>query len=204
MKIGIIDLETGNIASLVAAIRKLNFKYKICKSQFDFADVDKLILPGVGAFRDFMHKIKSNKVDELIKKKISENVVILGICVGFQVLFEKSNEFGQSKGLSFINGEIKSFKDFSKVVKIPHVGWNECEIINENRLFDGINNKSDFYFTHSYLLKSCDKNLVLTKTNYDVEFVSSINSKNIYGVQFHPEKSQSKGLKLLKNFYDYC
>ncbi len=204
MKLGIIDLETGNIASLVAAIQKLNLQFKVCRSQFDFENTDKLILPGVGAFKDFMEKIKSNKIDELIKNKIDKNISILGVCVGFQVLFDKSNEFGENKGLSFLDGEIKSFKDYSKTTKVPHVGWNECQIINKDKLFEGIENNSDFYFTHSYLLKFSDEDIVLTKTKYDIDFISSVKKNNIYGVQFHPEKSQSNGLRLLKNFHDNC
>jgi len=204
MKLGIIDLETGNIASLVAAIQKLNLQFKICKSQFDFESTDKLILPGVGAFKDFMNKIKKNKIDKVINNKINQNIPFLGVCVGFQVLFDKSNEFGENKGLSFLNGEIRSFKDYSQTIKIPHVGWNECKIINKSKLFEGIDNNSDFYFTHSYLLKSLKKDIILTQTKYDIDFVSAVKKNNIYGVQFHPEKSQSNGLRLLKNFYDNC
>ena len=204
MKLGIIDLETGNIASLIAAIQKLNLQFKVCRSRFDFENTDKIILPGVGAFKDFMNKIKLNKIDLLLKNKIDNNISILGVCVGFQVLFDKSNEFGENKGLSFLNGEIKSFKDYSKTIKVPHVGWNECQIFNKSKLFEGIENNSDFYFTHSYLLKSSDKDIVLTKTKYDIDFISSVKKNNIYGVQFHPEKSQSNGLRLLKNFYDNC
>ena len=188
MKLGIIDLETGNIASLIAAIQKLNLQFKVCRSRFDFENTDKIILPGVGAFKDFMNKIKLNKIDLLLKNKIDNNISILGVCVGFQVLFDKSNEFGENKGLSFLNGEIKSFKDYSKTIKVPHVGWNECQIFNKSKLFEGIENNSDFYFTHSYLLKSSDKDIVLTKTKYDIDFISSVKKNNIYGVQFHLRK----------------
>jgi glutamine amidotransferase len=204
MKLGIIDLDTGNIASLIAAIRKLDLKFKICKSQFDCEDVDQLILPGVGAFKDFMEKIKTNKVDKLLNDKLSKKMSILGICAGFQVLFDKSYEFGENKGLSYLNGDIESFKNYSKNIKIPHVGWNECKILNKNKLFEGIEDNSDFYFTHSYMLKNVNKDMILTETKYGIDFVSSVKLKNIYGVQFHPEKSQINGLKLLKNFYDYC
>ena len=204
MTLGIIDLETGNIASLLAAIKKLDLKFKVCKSQFDCENVDQLILPGVGAFKDFMEKIKTNKVDKILDDKLSKNVPILGICVGFQVLFDKSYEFGENKGLSYLSGDIESFENYSKSIKIPHVGWNECKILNNNKLFEDIENNSDFYFTHSYLLKNVNKDLILTETNYGTNFVSSVKFKNIYGVQFHPEKSQSNGLKLLKNFNDFC
>ena len=204
MKLGIIDLDTGNLASLISAIKKININFIVCKTKFDFEQTDKLILPGVGAFKDFMHKIKKNNIDKIINQKIQKNIPILGVCVGFQVLFNRSNEFGDTKGLELLNGDIKSFKDFSNKIKIPHVGWNECKFINKNKLFDGINNNSDFYFTHSFTLSHCDTENIITKTNYQIEFISSVNFKNIYGVQFHPEKSQSNGLRLLKNFYELC
>ena len=204
MKLGIIDLDTGNLASLIAAIKKLNFQFKICKSNLDFDNTDKLILPGVGAFKNFMEKIKNKKIDLLLKEKISQNVPILGVCVGFQVLFNKSNEFGSYEGLGYLEGEFKSFKDYNSSIKIPHVGWNECKIINKNKLFQDIDNNSDFYFTHSYLIKKISKEKILSTTRYEIDFISSINKGNIYGVKFHPEKSQSNGLKLLKNFYDHC
>ena len=204
MYLGIIDLNTGNLASLISALEKLDIKFKICKSKFDFENIDKLILPGVGAFKDFMYKIKKNNIDEVLKDKMRKKIPLLGICVGFQVLFERSNEFGVTRGLDFLRGEIKNFRDFSKEIQIPHVGWNECNIINKNKLFNNINNNSDFYFTHSYTLLNCEKDYIISKTSHDVDFVSSINVGNIYGVQFHPEKSQSNGLKLLKNFYEFC
>ena len=134
MKVGVIDLETGNLA-LIAAIKKLNIQFSVCKSQTDFNEINKLILPGVGAFKDFMSKIRENEIDKLLKKKLDENVKLLGVCVGFQVLFEESNEFGSNKGLSFIKGQIQSFKNFSPNIKIPHVGWNNCKtLINQNYL----------------------------------------------------------------------
>lgn len=204
MYLGIIDLNTGNLASLISAIEKLNIKFKICRSNFDFENTDKLILPGVGAFKDFMNKIKKNKINDIIKDKMSKKIPLLGICVGYQVLFEESNEFGETEGLSYLKGKIKNFKDFSDKIQVPHVGWNECNLISQSKLFDGIKTNSDFYFTHSYALLNCNKDYVISKTSYDVDFISSVNFNNIYGVQFHPEKSQSNGLKLLKNFYELC
>ena len=204
MHLGIIDLDTGNLASLTSAFEKLNIKFKICKSKFDFENTDKLILPGVGAFKDFMHKMKKNKIDYIIKDKLEKKIPLLGICVGFQVLFESSNEFGNTKGLAYFQGKIKNFKDFSNEIQIPHVGWNECNIVNKSKLFEGIKNNSDFYFTHSFTSLECKKNCIISKTSYNIDFISSVNFDNIYGVQFHPEKSQSNGLKLLKNFYELC
>ena len=112
MKVGVIDLETGNLASLIAAIKKLNIQFSVCKSQTDFNEINKLILPGVGAFKDFMSKIRENEIDKLLKKKLDENVKLLGVCVGFQVLFEESNEFGSNKGLSLLKDK-SIFKNFS-------------------------------------------------------------------------------------------
>ena len=204
MKLGIVDLDTGNLASLLSAINKLNINFKICKNSFDFEDVDKIILPGVGAFKDLMKKINEKNMDKIILAKINKNVPILGVCVGFQILFSGSNEHGYCKGLGLIKGNFINFKDESEKIKVPHVGWNECKILKKNKLFQDIEDNSDFYFTHSYYLKNYNIENVTTKTMYDLNFVSSINMKNIYGVQFHPEKSQLNGLKIIKNFYERC
>ena len=204
MKLGIVDLETGNITSLLSAIKKLNKNFKICKNSFDFEGVGKIILPGVGAFSDFMFKMKDRKIDKTIHAKISQNCSILGVCVGFQILFAKSNEHKVTEGMGLINGNFENFKEEKDEIKVPHVGWNECKILKTNKLFNGIKDNSDFYFTHSYFLKNYDENNILTKTNYGIDFVSSVNHQNIYGVQFHPEKSQINGLGILKNFYERC
>ena len=204
MKLGIVDLDTGNLASLLSAINKLKINFKICKNSFDFEDVDKIILPGVGAFKDLMKKIKEKNMDKIILAKIDKNVPVLGVCVGFQILFSGSNEHGYCKGLGLIKGNFINFKDESEKIKVPHVGWNECKILNKNKLFHNIEDNSDFYFTHSYYLKNYNIENVITKTMYDLKFVSSINKNNFYGVQFHPEKSQLNGLKIIKNFYERC
>ena len=180
MKIGLIDLNTGNMGSLISAMSKLNVKIKICNSKNDLSEVNKIILPGVGAFKDFMKKIKIKGLDQEIKKLSQQNTKILGVCLGFQILFEKSTEHGITKGLSLVEGKIDSLQTINKKLKVPHVGWNSCKYSNKNILFDGIENNSDFYFTHSYFLKD--------------------HNKKIYGVQFHPEKSQINGLRLLRNF----
>ena len=204
MKLGIVDLDTGNLASLLSALNKLNINFKICKNNFDFEDVDKIILPGVGAFKDLMKKINEKNMDKTLIAKINKNVSILGVCVGFQILFSRSNEHGNCSGLDLIKGNFINFKDENKKIRVPHVGWNECKILNKNKLFHNIEDNSDFYFTHSYYLKNYNIENVITKTMYDLKFVSSINKKNIYGVQFHPEKSQLNGLKIIKNFYERC
>ena len=200
MKIGLIDLNTGNLASLESAMRKLDISFKICKNSFDFDNVEKIILPGVGAFKDFMDKIKKGSIDKIIRDKYEKKIPILGICVGFQVLFSNSSEHGLSDGLGILEGSIINFQEVDKSIPIPHVGWNDCKIQSENNLFHKIEDKSDFYFTHSYFLKNCDKKNIISTTNYKTNFISAIQKNNLYGVQFHPEKSQNKGLNLLKNF----
>lgn len=204
MKIGLVDLNTGNLTSLQSALNKLNLKFKICKNSFDFEGVDKIILPGVGAFKDFIKKFNTSGIDKIILSKTEKKIPILGICVGFQVLFSDSTEHGFSKGLDILKGNIVSFTEFKKDIRVPHVGWNECKIRKDNNLFYGIEDKSDFYFTHTYHLKKCSENIVISESNYYTKFVSAINYENIYGVQFHPEKSQLNGLKIIKNFYERC
>ena len=204
MRLGVIDLDTGNLASLLSALNKLNIKFVVCRNNFDFENVSKIIIPGVGAFRDFMKKIKNRKINKIILKKIKNNCSILGVCIGYQILFEGSNEHGNCEGLKLFKGDFENFKNLNKSIKVPHVGWNECSIIKKNKLFENIENYSDFYFTHSYYLKNYNIENVISKTNYDFNFVSAVNNNNIYGVQFHPEKSQSNGLKILKNFYESC
>lgn len=204
MKLGVVDLNTGNLASLLSALDRLNIKYVICRDNFDFESVDKVILPGVGAFGDFMKKIIDKNLDKVLINKVKKNTSILGVCVGFQILFSSSNEHGDHKGLKLLEGKFINFKEENKNIKVPHVGWNECKIINKNLLFNDIKNNSDFYFTHSYYLKDYKIENVVSHTNYNLNFVSSVNQGNVYGVQFHPEKSQSNGLKILKNFYERC
>lgn len=204
MKIGIIDLDTGNLASLKSAFQKLNINYGICKEFSELNNFKKFILPGVAAFPKCMKKIKETKIDKILYQKVLSGSSLLGICAGFQILFESSNEYEVSLGLNFFDEKIKNFKDFDNKIKTPHVGWNQCKILNKNRLFEGINDMSDFYFSHTYMLNNLDEKYIVSKTEYKINFISSINNKNIYGVQFHPEKSQSNGLRIIKNFCEYC
>ena len=197
--IDIVDVGTGNIASLEFALKKLNIRYKLCSRVADFKN-KKIIIPGVGAFNDFIKKLRIKKIDKYIIDSSIQNTPILGICLGFQVLFSSSTEHQKTHGLNILQGDFNIIKP-NKVV--PHVGWNSCEITKEkDPLFNGIANSSDFYFTHSYILKKCKKEHRVAVTNYGEKFVSVVRKNNICGVQFHPEKSQHKGLQLLKNFYE--
>jgi glutamine amidotransferase len=198
--VDIVDVGTGNIANICSAFKKINISYNLCSKVSDF-NGGKIILPGVGAFADFMDKLKKRNIDNYIIDKSKKNISILGICLGFQVLFSCSTEHKFTKGLNLVKGD---FGLIQSNLLIPHVGWNDCEIKKKIDLFKGINNNSDFYFTHSYILKKYENKDIIAFTKYGAKFPSAIKKNNIYGVQFHPEKSQDKGLLILKNFYEIC
>lgn len=202
--LGVLDIGLSNIGSLESALKNLNTKFKYCSNPNDFANLTKIILPGVGNFGECMEKLASKNLDTAILNFSKSNKSILGICLGYQILFEGSNEGSESKGLALVKGNFINLNKVKKNLKIPHAGWNECKVLKPNKLFEGINNNSDFYFTHSYVLKNYDNNDVISVTDYTFDFVSSIQKNKIFGVQFHPEKSQANGLKILKNFIDFC
>tara|TARA_B100002052_G_C15659772_1_gene496723 strand:- start:21 stop:635 length:615 start_codon:yes stop_codon:yes gene_type:complete len=204
MYLGLVDVGAGNIGSLKSALKKIGIKYQICKEAEDFENINKIILPGVGNFNDFMNKIKSKNLDKLIEEKYKKNIPILGICLGFQVLFSNSSESGFTEGFNFIDGKIINFKEKLKTLRTPHVGWNNCTLEKKSTLFENVENNSDFYFTHSFFLNDCNKDYIISKTDYGFQFISGVEKNNLYGVQFHPEKSQLSGIKVLKNFYERC
>ena len=198
--IGIIDTGICNISSLKNTLKFLNFDFVSTNEINLLSKCKKLILPGVGTFKEGMERIKFNKFDKLIYEHISQNNHILGICLGMQLLMTSGYENGRCKGLNLIKGEVKKLKKSSNI-RIPHIGWNEINIKNKkNALVKNIKNKSNFYFIHSYAVL-LEEQIYSCETNHGKnDFSSVINKKNIYGVQFHPEKSQNKGLNLLKNF----
>ena len=198
MKIGIVDYNMGNLASVKNAFEKIGTNAEIVKDAEKIKDYDKLILPGVGAFGDAMVHLKETNLDEAIKEFVKSGKFLLGVCLGMQLLFETSEEFGNHEGLSFIEGNVVYF-DKQKVGnrKIPHMGWNKMFTKNSS-LFKGINNPY-LYFVHS-LHVVCDEKYSIGKTIYGYEFVSAVNKDNIFGFQPHPEKSHNEGLKILENF----
>ena len=204
MYLGLVDVGAGNIGSLKSALKKIGIKYQICKEAEDFENINKIILPGVGNFNDFMNKIKSKNLNKLIEEKHKKDIPILGICLGFQVLFSNSSESGFTEGFNFIDGKIINFKEKLKTLRTPHVGWNNCKFEKKSTLFENVDNNSDFYFTHSFFLNDCNKDYIISKTDYGFQFISGVEKNNLYGVQFHPEKSQLSGIKVLKNFYERC
>ena len=198
--IGLIDYGMGNIHSLMSAGEYLGIKIKICKNKSDLQSVDKIILPGVGAFGACMDILKSlGFYDELNYQVINNKKDILGICLGMQIMATKSLEFGETKGLNWISGTVEQM-NVGDNFKLPHVGWNSLNHLRQSPLFSNLNLDSDYYFVHSYSFKNSYQNDILATFNYSSDYTASINKGNIYGVQFHPEKSQENGLRILENF----
>ena len=197
--IGIIDYNMGNLASVYNACHLLDAKASIVKDPNELKKFDRIILPGVGAYGDAMEHLIETGMNEAVYEFAKTGKPMIGICLGMQLLFESSQEFGHSNGLSLIDGEVVKF-DKSKMnedFKIPHMGWNT--IVNKKHpLFEGLHNPY-LYFVHSYHAVTSEKNVIGT-TTYGYEFVSAVNKDNIFGFQPHPEKSHDNGLKILKNF----
>lgn len=197
--IGIIDYNMGNLASVYNACHLLDAKASIVKDPNELKKFDRVILPGVGAYGDAMEHLIETGMNEAVYEFAKTGKPMIGICLGMQLLFESSQEFGHSNGLSLIDGEVVKF-DKSKMnedFKIPHMGWNT--IVNKKHpLFEGLHNPY-LYFVHSYHAVTSEKNVIGT-TTYGYEFVSAVNKDNIFGFQPHPEKSHDNGLKILKNF----
>ena len=200
--IGIVSYGLGNISAFSNIYKSLDIPYKIISSKDELMGVKKIILPGVGAFKDGMKHLEELGLIELLNKEvISNKKPFLGICLGMQLLGKKSYENGETKGLGWIDAEVIKF-DFSEEeikLKIPHVGWNNTSYENKNDLYENVLNNSDFYFVHSYHFET-KENVTTSVTDYGIKFVSSIQKNNIYAFQFHPEKSQESGLEILKNF----
>jgi glutamine amidotransferase len=201
--IGIINYKMGNISSISYALEYFNISYDII-NYYDCFNIDKFngyILPGVGSFTKAMDIIKNFKIDVLLNEEFKKNKPILGICLGMQLLFSDSLENGYTKGLGFIEGNVVKFNDL-KGYRIPHVGWNNV-YYKDDILFSNIPQNNDFYFDHSFYVKT-EKKYILGETKYVNTFPSAIKKNNIYGVQFHPEKSQLIGIEVLHNFSKLC
>lgn len=197
--IAIINYKMGNLGSVKNALDSLNIESVITSDVNVLRKADKLILPGVGAFKKAMENLAELDLIDCIKEEVKKGKPILGICLGMQLLFSDSEEYGLTKGLNLLEGNIVHFK--SNGLKIPHMGWNNLSIGNDSKLFKGLNNPY-VYFVHSYHLVNTNTNYIQTKVTYGYEFVCAIEYKNIYATQFHPEKSGDVGLKILKNFGD--
>ena len=199
--IAIIDYDAGNIKSVEKALQKLGAEVVITKDPQVILNADKVILPGVGAFGDAMANLKKYKLDEVIRQVVEKGTPFLGICLGLQLLFERSDETPGVDGLGILKGEILRIPEKDEL-KIPHMGWNSLHLQNEGRLFKGLKEQSYVYFVHSYYLKAEEEEIVKATTDYSVNIHASVEKDNVFACQFHPEKSSEVGLEILKNFVE--
>ena len=199
--IAIIDYDAGNIKSVEKALQKLGADVVITNDAQEILRADKVILPGVGAFGDAMANLKKFGLDKVIYEVVENGTPFLGICLGLQLLFERSDETPGVAGLGILKGEILRIPDKDDL-KIPHMGWNSLHLQNQGRLFMGLSEQSYVYFVHSYYLKAEDEQIVKATTDYSVNIHASVEKDNVFACQFHPEKSSDVGLKILKNFVE--
>lgn len=199
--IALIDYDAGNMRSVEKALIHLGEKPIVTRDREKILSADRIILPGVGSFGDAMENLEKFGLPDILKEALDSGIPLLGICLGMQVLFEESEESKGVKGLGFLKGKILRIpaKDG---LKIPHMGWNSLEYPREGRLFQDIPEHSYVYFVHSYYLKAEDEDIVTATADYGVKIHASVERGNIFGCQFHPEKSGEIGLQVLKNFVE--
>ncbi|MDP3731663.1 MAG: imidazole glycerol phosphate synthase subunit HisH [Candidatus Omnitrophota bacterium] len=198
--IAIIDYGMGNIHSVQKALESMGAKTVVTNKPADIKACDKAVLPGVGAFDDAMQELKEQNLISTLTEYIRNKKIFLGICLGMQLLFESSEEARESKGLGILKGTVNKFENKDNL-KVPHMGWNQLKVKNTScPLLKDIPNNSYVYFCHSYYPKPYDERIIAATTDYGVDFTSILWQDNIYGAQFHPEKSQETGLKILRNF----
>ncbi len=206
MSISIIDYGMGNLRSVQKGFEKTGFAAKLVREPHEVYDAKALVLPGVGAFKNCLQNLESLRLLTPIIKSIASGKPFMGICLGLQILFSESEEFGRTPGLDIIKGKVVRFQADKpdgasvKLLKIPHMGWNTIKKQKICPYLDNIEDGSFLYFVHSFYIAPEDPEIITTTTGYGVEFVSSIWKDNIFACQFHPEKSQAVGLKLLKTF----
>jgi glutamine amidotransferase len=197
--IAIIDYDAGNLKSVEKALIHLGENAIITRDKQQILSASKVILPGVGNFGDAMNKLHHYQLVDIIKEVIAKKTPFLGICLGLQLLFERSDECEGVAGLSVLEGEILRIPD-CKGLKIPHMGWNSLQVRQGAKLYEGIPEQAFVYFVHSYYLKASDENIVAATTDYSTLIHASVEKDNIFACQFHPEKSGDVGLTILKNF----
>ncbi len=202
MKTVVIDYGMGNLRSVAKALEFVGFEGVSVSSEWrEVESADVLVFPGQGAFRKAMENLRRLALVEPIRSHVERGKPFLGICLGLQLLFERSYEHGQTEGLSLLEGEVVLLPPG---VKLPHIGWNQVWIERRVELFANIEDGDFFYFVHSYHVVPCSREVVAATTDYGIRFVSAVQRGNLWAVQFHPEKSQRKGLRLLENFRELC
>ncbi len=209
MSIAVIDYGLGNLRSVAKALETAGAEVDVTNNPKNIANAKAIVFPGVGAFHKGMQNLEKSDILPALIKSIKEGVPFLGLCLGLQLLFTESEEHGIHQGFDLIKGSVKRFKP---KLKVPHMGWNEVKLKMKNeklkideklKIFEGIPDNSYFYFVHSYYVEPEDKDIIIATTDYGIEFASAINKDNVWGLQFHPEKSGEIGLKILENFVKY-
>lgn len=197
--VAIIDYDAGNIKSVEKALHFLGEEACVTRQRECILNADRVILPGVGSFGDAMEKIRGYGLEEVIRETVAKQIPFLGICLGLQLLFERSDECDGIKGLGILKGEILKLPE-KEGLKIPHMGWNSLKFPKRGRLYEGIPEEAYVYFVHSYYLKAADEAIVTAATEYSTLIHASVEKGNVFACQFHPEKSSDVGLQILKNF----
>ena len=197
----LVDAGTGNLRSVQKALEKLGATVLRTSDSREVLNAGRVVLPGVGAFGEFMSGLRTRGLDRAVEEIVSRGVSVLGICVGMQALFEIGEEMGEHAGLGLLQGRVSRFSE-TLPVKIPHTGWNQIEVPLEEPLFYGIHTGSYVYFNHSYYCRPENPSDIMATTTHGVNYACAVRKANIYGVQFHPEKSQTVGLQILKNFLE--
>ena len=200
-EIVLIDAGTGNLRSVQKALEAVGANVLRTDDPKKVISGGRVVLPGVGAFGDFMSGLRARGLEEAVNDTAQRGIPLLGICVGMQALFEIGEEMGEHKGMGLLQGKVVKFAD-SLSVKIPHTGWNQLEAKNDARLFDQVDAGAYVYFNHSYYCQPQNSPDILATTDYGINYACAVQCENIFGVQFHPEKSQAVGLKILKNFLE--
>jgi len=201
--IAVIDYGVGNLFSLTSSLRAIGAECVVTGDPEEIKRADKILLPGVGAFEDAKKKLSESGLDELIISEVRAGKKILGICLGMQMLFERSFEYGEHEGLGLLKGSVISMDGvIPKELKIPHIGWNSLHIVKEHPIFKYVKENDYVYFVHSYFASGCDESL-LASTEYGANLTAAVALGNVTGTQFHPEKSGDVGLSILKAFAEW-
>jgi imidazole glycerol-phosphate synthase subunit HisH len=198
-KIVIVDYGMGNLRNVQKAFEKIGYEARLTRNKNEIRKASAVVLPGVGAFKDCMENLQKYGLSEILLRSVERGIPYLGICLGLQVLFSESEEFGSHKGLDLIKGKVVKFVPDPEH-KVPHMGWNTIEMEREVPMLQGIENGDFFYFVHSYYVVPEKTEWISSITTFNKPFVSSIWKENLFATQFHPEKSQQKGLRILENF----
>jgi glutamine amidotransferase len=196
-RVAIIDYGVGNLRSVEKAFAATGCDAVVSGEREVLRSADRLVLPGVGAFSACMHALCERGFDQVVREKVSQGTPVLGVCVGMQLLFEESEEFGRTRGLGLLSGRVRRF---ANDLVVPQVGWNQIRQRSPHSLFSGIEDDAFFYFVHSYYCEPALSGITIGETDYGMNYASVVAQENLCGVQFHPEKSQSAGLRLLHNF----